>query len=432
MKGSLKKRMVNRESRVGVIGLGYVGIPLAVAAAQAGFSVVGIDRSQEILRKTREGRHDVGDIDPRNLKSLITSGSLEIGDDPGSIDGCEIICICVPTPLNTNREPVLEHIREASADIAESMRREGGRERLVILESTSFPGTTHEVVLSLLERSGAKLCKDFHLAFSPERIDPGNRNWNLRNTPKLVGGEKRCCTELATLFYRHFVERVVPVSSPEVAEMAKMLENVFRAVNIALVNELWMLCDRMDIDIWEVIEAASTKPFGFMPFYPGPGLGGHCIPVDPFYLAYRAREFDFPTEFIELAGKINMNMPYFVVSLISRELNKRSKSIRNSRVLVLGVSYKADVGDVRNTPASKIIKLLKERGARVRYHDPHVPELQIDGETLRSSPFSRSLLTGTDLALIHTAHSNVDYQLLAESGVPVIDTRNVKLKRKGR
>ncbi len=425
MADDLKKAIHSRQARVGIIGLGYVGMPLALAAAEAGFPVTGLDSSRELLAKLKKGLHDSVDLDQQSLRRLLREREIKITSQPEAIKECNIICICVPTPLTANREPVLEHVEEASRVIAGALAHRRGWPVLVILESTSFPGTTHDVVLPILERGGAKLDRDFHLVFSPERIDPGNKRWTLTNTPKLVGGERKCCTALGASFYRQFVQEVITLSSPAAAEMAKMLENVFRAVNIALANELWMMCDRMGLDVWEVIEAASTKPFGFMPFYPGPGLGGHCIPVDPFYLAYKAREFDFLSEFIELAGKINMSMPYFVLEMIVRALDRAHKSVRGSRILVLGVSYKSDVGDTRNTPAIKIIQLLQARGARVVYHDPYVPELPVEGKVMRSAALTPRLLEKVDLVLIHTAHSGVDYRLIKDSKVPVVDTRNV-------
>ncbi len=296
------------------------------------------------------------------------------------------------------------------------------------MESTSYPGTTREVVLPILEENGMKLCEDFFLAYSPERVDPGNERWNIANTPKLVGGMCERCTEMARLFYGSFVEKTVEVSSPEVAEMAKILENIFRGVNIALVNELWMLCERMGLDVWEVIGAAATKPFGFMPFWPGPGLGGHCIPVDPFYLAWKAREYDFQTEFIELAGKVNVNMPYFVAGLVGREINSTGKSVKGARVLVVGVAYKPDVGDTRETPAAKLMELLQDRGVDVVYHDPFVPVFTLGDTTLRSVELSGDTLNDCDCVVIVTAHSGVDYGLIARCGVPVLDTRNALRK----
>jgi UDP-N-acetyl-D-glucosamine dehydrogenase len=425
MKSLLKQKIVDREARLAVIGLGYVGMPLAVAAAQAGFSVTGLDMNPKLVEDLRKGKHESRDVGSRDLKDLFRQGSLRATTRPGDIGSCDIFCICVPTPLTPNREPVLDYIHDAAGHIAEGLAGDADRERLVILESTSFPGTTHEEVLPVLLSSGARLCNGFHLAFSPERIDPGNPDWGLENTPKLVGGEHKCCTELGVAFYRQFVYKVVPVSSPATAEMAKVLENVYRAVNIALVNELWMLCDRMGLDIWEVIEAASTKPFGYHPFQPGPGLGGHCVPIDPFYLTFKAREFDFSTEFIELAGKINVSMPRFVAYLARRTLNEVSRSLKGARALVLGASYKPGVADIRNSPSLKVMQLLMEEGARVSYHDPYVPEVRVGSKVLKSVPYNASALEKYDLALILTAHPEVDHGLLKKAGIPVVDTRHV-------
>ena len=425
MASTLKKRIADRQARLAVIGLGYVGRPLPAAAARAGFTVVGLDMNPRLVEDLRKGKHESRDVDEQQLKALLKKGSLKASTRPADIEGSDIFCICVPTPLTPHREPVLDYIREAAGHVAGALAAGPGRERLVILESTSFPGTTHEEVLPVLEASGAGLCRGFHLAFSPERIDPGNPDWSLENTPKLVGGERKCCTSLGAAFYRQFVGEVVPMSSPAAAEMAKVLENVYRAVNIALVNELWMLCDRMGLDIWEVIEAASTKPFGFQPFQPGPGLGGHCIPIDPFYLTYKAREFDFATEFIELAGKINVSMPRFVIHLARRAMNGASRSLKGSRALVLGASYKPGVADLRNSPSLKVMQLLLEEGARVSYHDPYVPRLELEGKTFKSVPYNAAALKKYDLALILTAHPGVEYGLLEQVGLPVVDTRHV-------
>ncbi len=431
MGGRLKDEIAAGRAGLAVIGLGYVGVPLAVAAARSGLKVTGLDLNHRLVSELKRGRHESRDVSRAELLRLMREGLLRITGDPSDIDGCDVFCICVPTPLTPQREPVLDHIHQASDMVADAFSRRPKGESLVVLESTSYPGTTHEEVLPRFLRSGAALCRRFHLAFSPERIDPGNPTWNLTNTPKLVGGERRCCTAAAAAFYRRFVERVVTVSSPAAAEMAKVLENVYRAVNIALVNELWMLCERMGLDVWEVIEAASTKPFGFQAFRPGPGLGGHCIPVDPFYLAYKAREFDFQTEFVELAGKINASMPYFVTELARQELNRAGRSMRGSRVLLLGMSYKAGVGDIRNSPSLKVMQLMRRDGARVSYHDPHVPEVLVDGKRERSVPLTAARLRSTELAVILTDHPEVDYGMVMESGVPVLDTRNVTGRGRG-
>lgn len=420
--------IVSRRAQVGVIGLGYVGLPLAVEAAAAGYTVLGLEKEEERRARIAEGEAPVEGMDGERLRLFIEEGKLKVGGDPEGLQACDVLCICVPTPLSRTRDPDLRYVEEASRVVGEAVLG-GKRPKLVVLESTSYPGTSRQVVLPLLEGMGLRACLDFHLAYSPERVDPGNTSWRLDNTPKLLGGLGHCCADLAERFYGSFVERTVRVSSPEVAEMAKLLENIFRSVNIALVNELWMLCDRMGLDVWEVIEAASTKPFGFMPFWPGPGLGGHCIPVDPFYLSWKAREYDFQTEFIELAGKINVNMPYFVAGLVAKALNGAGMTVGGSRVLVLGVAYKPDVSDTRETPAAKLIALLHRNGAEVVYHDPHVPEFAVGGEVLRSVELTPETLRSCHCAVIVTDHSGVDYALLAESGIPVVDTRNALRRR---
>ncbi len=428
----LNERIAAREAVVGIIGLGYVGLPLAMEAAASGFRVVGLERDEAKRLRLSSGAVLYEGLDEYRLRRLLEEGRLRISGEVRDLEACDVLCICVPTPLTRTRDPELGYVREAARQAAAAVR-EGTRPKLVVVESTSYPGTTREEVLPLLEDSGLEHDRHFHLAYSPERVDPGNTRWTIANTPKLAGGWRPCCAALAESFYSAFVERVVRVSSLEVAEMAKLLENIFRGVNIALVNELWMLCDRMGIDVWEVIEAASTKPFGYMAFWPGPGLGGHCIPIDPFYLSWKAREYDFQTEFIELAGKVNVNMPYFVAGLVSRELNRVGKTLKGSRVLVVGVAYKPDVGDTRETPAAKLMKILREAGALVFYHDPHVPEFrpeELDGEVMRSVDLNRETLEGCDCVVVVTAHSGVDYGLLAESGVPVVDTRNA-LRRSG-
>ena len=370
---------------IAIIGAGYVGMPLAQVFADAGKKVVLIDVDQTIVDGINRGESHIDDVPSGELKKLVDDERVTATVDYDAVKEAAAILIALPTPLSSQREPDLSIVGSAAAEIAPRLR-EG---QLVVLESTTYPGTTRELLEPILERSGLKAGHDFHLAFSPERVDPGRTDWTTRNTPKLVGGLTPACTERAAELYRSAVETVVPVSSPEAAELTKLLENIFRAVNIALVNELAQLCERMDIDVWEIVDAAETKPFGFMSFKPGPGLGGHCIPIDPFYLTWKAREYDFYTEFIELAGKVNANMPYFCRSLISQALNHGSqKSLSGSRVLVLGVAYKADIGDTRETPATKLVELLRTAGANVSYHDPHVP--QFDGMTCASPPRKRS------------------------------------------
>lgn len=419
----LKDAIEKKEAVVGVIGLGYVGLPLALVAAGAGFKVIGLEKDDAKRERLAKGEPVYENISSVSILSLINEGRLRMTGDVSDLFDCRVICICVPTPLSKTREPDLRYLEEAARQVELALQ-EGERPKLVIVESTTYPGTTREVVRPLLEVGGLGLCTDFHLAYSPERVDPGNRDWTIANTPKVLGGMNACCAELAESFYASFVENTVPVSSPEAAEMTKLLENIFRGVNIALVNELWMLCDRMGLDIWEIIRAASTKPFGYMAFWPGPGLGGHCIPVDPFYLAWKAREYDFQTEFIELAGKVNVNMPYFVANLVFRELNRAGKSLKGSRVMVLGVAYKPDVADIRETPAAKVIELLDREGAEVVYHDPHVPEFRVGDVILGSVELNQETLEECDCVVIMTAHSGVDYGLLAGSGATVVDTRN--------
>jgi UDP-N-acetyl-D-glucosamine dehydrogenase len=402
--------------RVGIVGLGYVGLPLAVAFAEAGCDVVGVDIDAARVAALGEGRSHVEDIAGARLQQVLdrcefTTRFVELHE-------ADAILVCVPTPLTRNREPDLGPLLGAARDLAGVVR----RGQTVILESTTFPGTTREHMVPLLEESGLQAGVDFALAFSPERVDPGRTDYTLRTTPKVVGGLTPACTEAAAGVYGAVCDHVVPVSTPEVAELSKLLENIFRSVNIALMNEMAVLADRMGIDIWEVVEAASTKPYGFMRFEPGPGMGGHCLPVDPFYLTWKAREYDLSTEFIELAGKVNQQMPYFCLEKAERALNDAGKPVRGARVLVLGVSYKAGVGDIRESPALKIIRLLRERGADLSYHDPHVPELPELG--LASSPLPAAA-DGVDLAIIVTAHPSVDHRDITERAQLTLDLRGV-------
>jgi UDP-N-acetyl-D-glucosamine dehydrogenase len=399
---------------VAIIGAGYVGMPLARVFADAGKRVVLIDVDQRIVDGVNRGESHIDDVPSGELKKLVDADRVTATADYDALKEADAILIALPTPLSSQREPDLSIVGSAATEIAPRLR-EG---QLVVLESTTYPGTTREFLEPILEQSGLKAGHDFHLAFSPERVDPGRTDWTTRNTPKLVGGLTPACTERAAELYRSAVETVVPVSSPEAAELTKLLENIFRAVNIALVNELAQLCERMDIDVWEIVNAAETKPFGFMSFKPGPGLGGHCIPIDPFYLTWKAREYDFYTEFIELAGKVNANMPYFCRSLISQALNHGSqKSLSGSRVLVLGVSYKSDIDDVRESPAEKIIHLLEKAGAEVAYHDPHVAKFN----GLHSVDYAPEEY---DCVVIVTAHSAIDYEELVDRAQVVVDFRN--------
>ncbi len=398
---------------IGIVGLGYVGLPLAVAFAEAGEDVIGVDVDAGKIAGLRAGRSHVEDIPAEWLERV--AGRIEYTTRAVDLHQAEAILVCVPTPLNRNREPDLGPLLGAAQTLAGVM----AKGQLVVLESTTFPGTTREHLVPLLEESGLVAGEDFSLAFSPERVDPGRTDYTIANTPKIVGGLTPACTARAVEVYGRVCEQLVPVSTPEVAELAKLLENIFRSVNIALVNELAILADRMGIDIWEVVDAAATKPFGFMRFEPGPGMGGHCLPVDPFYLTWKAREYDMVTEFIELAGKVNMHMPYFCLEKIERALNDAGKAVHGSRILLVGVAYKAGVGDLREAPALKIIELLRARGGDVSYHDPHVPELPQFG--LRSAELGAEI----DLAVIVTAHSGVDHGAIVEQSPAVLDLRGV-------
>jgi UDP-N-acetyl-D-glucosamine dehydrogenase len=402
--------------RVGIVGLGYVGLPLAVAFAAADVDVIGVDTDSRRIEALAGGRSYVEDVPDAALEAAL--GRLQLSGDYAPLAAADAVLICVPTPLSANREPDLGPLLGCAHELGGVL----AAGQLVVLESTSYPGTTREQVAPLLERGGLRAGVDFHLAYSPERFDPGRTDFTLANTPKVVGGLTVACGDRAEALYRTVCGEVVRVATPEAAELSKLLENIFRAVNIALVNELALLTDRMGIDIWEVIDAASTKPYGFMRFEPGPGMGGHCLPVDPFYLAWRAREFDMPVEFIELAGKLNQQMPYHCVAKLQRILNERGLAVRGARIAVLGVSYKPGVGDVRESPALKIIALLEELGAEVVYHDPLVAEIAVGG--LRSLALDDAL-AGADIALIVTAHRALDYAALAARVPCVLDLRGV-------
>jgi UDP-N-acetyl-D-glucosamine dehydrogenase len=401
---------------VGVIGLGYVGLPLAVAFAKEGHDVVAVDVDARKIAALQAGESYIEDVPSAVLASV--RERIHASTRYARLAKAEAVLICVPTPLTRNREPELGPLIDSTRALAEVL--QAGQ--LVVLESTTYPGTTRERVVPLLEESGMAAGRDFHVAFSPERVDPGRTDYTLRNTPKIIGGLTPACAGRAHELYSSICDELVPVSTPEAAELCKLLENIFRSVNIALVNELAMLTDRMGIDIWEVVEAAATKPYGFMRFEPGPGMGGHCLPVDPFYLSWRAREFDMSTEFIELAGKVNQQMPYHCAAKVQRALNEAGLPVKGARVAILGVSYKPGVGDVRESPALKIISLLQRAGAEVRYHDAHVPVLSEFG--LESTPLEE-VLGDADVALIVTAHPGVDYEMVARRARLVVDLRGV-------
>jgi len=416
---SLKQAIETRQARVAVVGVGYVGLPLAVEKAKVGFPVVGLDRSAERVASINRGENYIADVDDRELADLVASGRIKASTDFAAIGEADVVVICVPTPLNANRDPDIQYIVHVAEQMVPYLR----PGMLVSLESTTYPGTTEEVLMPILAQSGLEVGKDLFISFSPERVDPGNARYTTRNTNKVVGGVTRTCLDIATTFYRQTILDVVPVSSPRVAEMTKVFENTFRAVNIAMVNEMALLCDRMGLDVWEVVEAANTKPFGIMRFNPGPGVGGHCIPIDPFYLTWKARQYDFHTRFIELAGEINILMHHHVREKVIQALGKLRKSVAGSRILLLGVAYKKDISDWRESPALKLIELLERDEAEIRYHDPFVPAF-VDQGTERTSVELEAGLAWADCAVIMTDHSRVDYAQVVKNAKVVVDTRN--------
>jgi UDP-N-acetyl-D-glucosamine dehydrogenase len=402
---------------IAIVGAGYVGVPLGHVFAEAGQGVVLLDVDAGRVGAINRGESYIEDVPSESLRGLVESGKLAATTDYDAMRETDAVLVALPTPLSPNREPDLSVVLGAVEKIGDRLR----PGHLVVLESTTYPGTTREQVLPILARSKLEVGEEFNLAFSPERVDPGRTDWTTKTTPKIVGGLTPACTDRAVELYGRALDTVIPVSSPEAAELTKLLENIFRSVNIALVNELAQLCDRMHVDVWEVVEAAATKPFGFMSFKPGPGLGGHCLPVDPFYLSWKAREYDFYTEFIELAGKVNENMPYFCLEKITRALNSNERAVKGSRIHLVGVSYKADVGDLRESPALKLIELLRAEGADVSYHDPHIAELPDHG---LSSQGLDGAVDAADCVAIVTAHSAIDYDALAERARLVVDFRN--------
>ena len=415
----LRRKIEARQARAGIVGLGYVGLPLAVEFAQVGFDVTGIDVDRSKVDAINRGESYVQDVPASALKPLVRSGKLRATTDFGAVATLDTINICVPTPLRKTKDPDMSYIVSSCQEIA----RHFHAGMLIILESTTYPGTTDELMLPMFERNDLKVGEHFFLCFSPERVDPGNPKFQTRNIPKVVGGITPACTELGALFYGQALESVVPVASTRVAEMVKLLENTFRMINIGLANEIALMCDRMGIDVWEVIDAAATKPFGFMPFYPGPGLGGHCIPIDPFYLSWKTKQAGIEARFIELAGYINGQMPHFVVEKIQNALNSQRKALYGSRIHVIGVAYKRDIDDVRESPALDVIHLLKRRGGVVTYSDPYVPSIRIDDETICSSDLTAAL-PAADCAVIITDHSDFDYEAIVRDAALVVDTRN--------
>lgn len=419
----LEEKIKNKSAKIGIIGLGYVGLPIAVEYVLKGYSVVGIDIDQRKKDKIDKGINYIDDITPEKWQAVVKSKRFTASTNYDAISDLDIIYICVPTPFTVNKDPDISYIVDSTKGVASGLR----KNQLIILKSTTFPETTEKVVLPILEKTELKVGKDFYLAFSPERIDPGNKQFTTENTPIVVGGVTEKCTQIAAAVIGQIVNQVHIVSNPRIAEMEKLLENIFRSVNIALVNEMARLCDRMGgIDIWEVIDAAATKPFGFMPFYPGPGIGGHCILVDPYYLSWKAREYDFHTNFIELAAESNEEMPFYVIGNIRKALGNANSSIRNGKVLFLGVSFKKDVDDMRNSPALKIMELLLQRGVKeMNYNDPHVPEITIGTNKYKSVALTEEVLKAYDVVVVTAAHSKYDAEFIVKHAKTVVDTRNL-------
>ena len=422
----LRAKADGRTALIGIVGVGYVGLPLAAEMAEAGYTVLGFDVSQRVVDAVNAGVSHVQDVPTERLRRFVDAGTISATTDLARMREPDCIAVCVPTPLSKTRDPDVSYIVAATESVARSLR----AGQAIVLESTTYPGTTRELMLPALERGGLKVGQDFFLAFSPERVDPGNPRFNTRNTPKVVGGITPACTEVVMALYQPAIATLVRVGSPEAAELVKLLENTFRSVNIGLVNEMAIVCDKLGVDVWEVIDAAATKPFGFMKFTPGPGVGGHCIPLDPHYLAWKMRTLNYRTRFIELAGEINAEMPEYWVAKVVDALNDAGKALRGSTVLVLGVAYKKDIDDVRESPALDILRLLERRGARVQYHDPFIPEVREDGMTLRSLPLTAEALRAADCVVIVTDHSGLDYALVAREARAVVDTRHVLANRR--
>ncbi len=421
-KQQLLKRIAERQARIGIVGLGYVGLPLAVAFAEEGFTVVGVDLDARKVAALQRGESYVEDVPASVITALRDRGLFSASSDYATLADVDAISICVPTPLRKTKDPDISYIVDATECIATYMPADGGQ--LIVLESTTYPGTTEEIVLPRLSRDGLQVGRDFFLAFSPERIDPGRTDYTVRTTPKVIGGATPDCLEVAVALYGTVVDRPVPVSGTAAAEMVKLLENTFRAVNIGLVNEVALMCDRLGLNVWEVVGAAATKPYGFMPFYPGPGLGGHCIPIDPHYLSWKLRTLNYTARFIELAAEVNSHMPDYVVGKVGDALNAERKAINGSRVLVLGVAYKRDVGDVRESPALDVIHLLQQRGAEVSYHDPYVGSLRREGLDLDSAPLTDATLAAADCVVVVTDHSAFDWDHIGATARLIVDTRN--------
>ena len=422
MFNELKAKIENKKANIGIIGQGYVGLPLAVEFAKAGFKVTGFDTDEKRVSDINKGISYILDVPAKDIKDLVTSGRFKATTDTKLLNKMDAIIICVPTPLRKTKEPDISYILSASEAIANNKR----KGQLIILESTTYPGTTEEIILPKLESNSFKVGKDFFLAFSPERVDPGNPKYKTKDITKIVGGVTSYCTELARLLYFQAIKEVVPVSSTRSAEMVKLLENTFRSVNIAMVNELALMCHKMNLDVWEIINAAKTKPFGFMPFYPGPGIGGHCIPLDPLYLSWKARQHGFEARFIELADEINSSMPHYVVDKIISILNSKKKSLKGSNILIIGVTYKKDINDVRESPALEIIDSLIKKDGRVYCHDPLVSSFKVDGgeKKITTVKLTKESISSSDLVVIITDHSDIDYKFVVDNAKLIFDTRN--------
>ena len=426
-KAKLLDKIDRRTAKIGVIGMGYVGLPLAVEFAKAGFHVVGYDISTRVVKLLNDGGSHIADVPASAVAALVKEGKLLATTDASKLGEVDAISIAVPTPLAKTRDPDMSYVLAATQTVADSAR----PGQVIVLESTTYPGTTRETLLPAMEAKGLVVGRDVFLAFSPERVDPGNLRWNTKNTPKVVGGITPECAEVAARLYGACIDRVVQVSSPEAAELTKLLENTFRSVNIALVNEMAIVCDKLGVDVWEVIDAAATKPFGFMRFTPGPGIGGHCIPLDPHYLAWKMRTLNYKTRFIDLASEINSEMPVFVVEKIASALNDERKAVNGSRILVLGVAYKRDIDDVRESPAIDVIRLLEDMGADVHYHDPFVPSFQHEDVRHEGVPLTKAELERADAVVIITDHSSIDYQQVVDHSAVVVDTRNASARTTG-
>ena len=422
----LKERIQDKSAIIGVIGLGYVGLPLAVEKAKAGFKVIGFDIQESKVKMVNEGHNYIGDVVNADLEKIVSDGHLRATVDFDELSDCDVVAICVPTPLDIYKQPDLTYVINSTKDVAKRLH----KDMLVVLESTTYPGTTEDVMKPILEETGLVCGKDFYLAFSPERVDPGNLRFKTKNTPKVVGGVGPESTEVAKLLYESVLEaEVFVVSSPKEAEMTKILENTFRIVNIALINEMAVVADKMGINIWEVINAASTKPFGFMPFFPGPGVGGHCIPIDPFYLTYIARKYDYHTRLIELSGEINDSMPEYVVTRVMKALNEQGKCMNGAKVVMLGIAYKEEIEDMRESPALKVLEHLEKNLAHVSVVDPYVREFMWEGEKMKTAPLTEDLIKQADAVIITTAHKkNIDYKMIVENAKYIFDAKNVLSK----